>query len=153
MIATAAKHCFLCFLIVAHVETITSGLVSAWTLKPQQRDVAGTPSKSTTVTVTRRSILQTISTATAVSLLGLTQAPSTTLAASSSVPTPDDLKRIQKGHARVAYLLKNWDSITQVCGTNVMSDSERKQVVRTEGGGGTTGCEKTPLNVQQLRTF
>ena len=51
----------------------------------------------------------------------------------ASVPTPDELTRLQKGHARVKYLLNNWDVETQVCGKIVMSDTERKQVVRTEG--------------------
>lgn len=51
----------------------------------------------------------------------------------ASLPTPDELSRLQKGHARVKYLLNNWDVETQVCGKLVMSDTERKQVVRTEG--------------------
>ena len=52
----------------------------------------------------------------------------------ASVPSPAELERVRKGQARVRYLLDNWDSITQVCGTTVMSDAQRKQVVRTEGG-------------------
>ena len=67
--------------------------------------------------------------------------------AEPSLPSPKDLEKLQKGHARVRYLLENWDDITQVCGKGVMSDLERKQVVRTEGGGGGF-CEKTPLKVQ-----
>jgi hypothetical protein len=43
--------------------------------------------------------------------------------------------------------LEHWDAETQVCGKLIMSDTERKQVVRTEGSG-SAGCEKTPLNVQ-----
>lgn len=44
-------------------------------------------------------------------------------------------------------MLQNWDDITQICGKGIMSDLERKQVIRTEGGGGGF-CEKTPLQVQ-----
>ncbi len=64
-----------------------------------------------------------------------------------SVPTEKELTKLQRGHARVRYLLENWDAITETCGTGVMSDLERKQVVRTEGGGGGF-CEKSPLKVQ-----
>lgn len=48
-------------------------------------------------------------------------------------PTPADLERLRKGHARVKYLLEHWDEETQVCGKMIMSDLERKQVVRTDG--------------------
>jgi hypothetical protein len=51
----------------------------------------------------------------------------------ASTPTPAELEKLRKGHARVQYLLENWDKETQVCGKIVMSDSERKQVIRTEG--------------------
>mmetsp|Transcript_8213 Transcript_8213/g.12559 ORF Transcript_8213/g.12559 Transcript_8213/m.12559 type:complete len:231 (-) Transcript_8213:27-719(-) len=64
-----------------------------------------------------------------------------------SVPSPKELERLQKGHARISYLLDNWDAVTEICGKNVMSDIERKQIMRTEGGGGGM-CEKTPLRVQ-----
>lgn len=67
--------------------------------------------------------------------------------AAQTVPKPTDLVRLQKGHARVTYLLENWESITSVCGKGIMSDTERKQVVRTDGGGGGV-CELTPLKVQ-----
>jgi hypothetical protein len=70
-------------------------------------------------------------------------------ASGPSVPSPTELERIRKGHARVKYLLDHWDDVTQVCGTVVRSDLEKKQIVRTEGGGGTEGCEKKPLEVQQ----
>jgi hypothetical protein len=68
-------------------------------------------------------------------------------------PSSQELEKLQKGHARVKYLLDHWDEVTQVCGTVIMSDQERKQVVRTEGGGGTTGCTKTPLRVQEFMGF
>ena len=58
-------------------------------------------------------------------------------------PSPSELERLRKGHARVQYLLKNWDEVTKVCRNN--SDQAMKQVVRTDGG---DKCEKTPLNVQ-----
>eukprot|EP00521_Asterionellopsis_glacialis_P013041 CAMPEP_0195294326 /NCGR_PEP_ID=MMETSP0707-20130614/14678_1 /TAXON_ID=33640 /ORGANISM="Asterionellopsis glacialis, Strain CCMP134" /LENGTH=234 /DNA_ID=CAMNT_0040355265 /DNA_START=51 /DNA_END=755 /DNA_ORIENTATION=+ len=70
-----------------------------------------------------------------------------------SVPKPSELVRLQKGHSRVQYLLENWDALTNECGTRIMSDLERKQVIRTEGGGGEGGqgtCEKTPLRVQEF---
>jgi len=66
-----------------------------------------------------------------------------------TLPTSKDLLRLQKGHSRVRYLLQNWDEVTQVCGKGVMSDMERKQVIRTEGGGGGF-CEKNPLTVQEF---
>ena len=64
-----------------------------------------------------------------------------------SVPSAKELSKLQKGHARVRYLLENWNDITEICGKGVMSDLERKQVIRTEGGGGGF-CEKSPLKVQ-----
>jgi hypothetical protein len=67
--------------------------------------------------------------------------------AASGIPTPAEVEKLRRGHARVLFLLANWDTETQVCGKLIMSDTERKQVVRTEGGG-SGGCEKTPLNVQ-----
>lgn len=66
-----------------------------------------------------------------------------------AVPKPADLVRLQRGHARVTYLLENWSSITMICGRSVMSDNERKQVVRTDGGGGGQ-CELNPLKVQEF---
>ena len=69
--------------------------------------------------------------------------------AASSLPAPTDLRRLQLGHARVSYLLSNWDAITSVCGSKAMSDNERKQVVRTEGGGGGF-CDRDPLKVQEF---
>merc|ERR1719232_232460 len=68
-------------------------------------------------------------------------------ALAASIPSAKELERLQLGHARVRYLLSNWDQETEICGKLIMSDLERKQVVRTEGGGGGI-CEKTPLKVQ-----
>lgn len=65
------------------------------------------------------------------------------VANAAPLPTPSELERLRKGHARIQYLLQNWDDITQVCKNN--SDQATKQVVRTDGG---DKCEKTPLNVQ-----
>lgn len=48
------------------------------------------------------------------------------------------------------YLLENWDGLTQICGTKIMSNTERKQVIRTEGGGGGAECDKDPLRVQEF---
>ena len=66
-----------------------------------------------------------------------------------STPSRKELERLQKGHSRVTYLLANWDAETEICGKAIMSDLERKQVVRTDGGGGGI-CEKTPLRVQDF---
>ncbi len=66
-----------------------------------------------------------------------------------STPSKKELERLQKGHARVTYLLANWDAETEICGKGVMSDVERRQVIRTDGGGGGI-CEKTPLRVQDF---
>ena len=51
----------------------------------------------------------------------------------ASIPSTEELERLRKGHARVRYLLDHWDEETQICGKVVMSDVERRQVVRTEG--------------------
>lgn len=85
-------------------------------------------------------------------VIGTTGAIATTVAvqpslAADNTVTPAELERLRRGHARVQYLLTHWDDETQVCGKLIMSDTERKQVVRTEGAG-SGGCEKTPLNVQ-----
>jgi hypothetical protein len=103
----------------------------------------------------RRRILNTIGTgATAATTAGLV----TTALLFPAVPRPawaaattDDkaatvvYERVRLGHARVKYLLDHWDDVTSVCGTTVMSDAERRQVIRTENG---NICTKTPLNVQ-----
>ena len=86
----------------------------------------------------------------AATLAGITLVP--TSASAAGAPSPSELEKLRKGHARVQYLLDHWNEETQVCGKLVMSDQERKQVVRTEGAG-SAGCEKTPLNVQQFLGF
>lgn len=53
----------------------------------------------------------------------------------AAAPSASELEKLRKGHARVSYLLEHWDEETQICGKLVMSDNERKQVVRTEGEG------------------
>ena len=70
-----------------------------------------------------------------------------------TTPSPAELEKLQLGHARVKYLLDHWDEVTKTCGTVIMSDTERKQVVRTEGGGATDGCTKTPLRVQEFMGY
>lgn len=79
--------------------------------------------------------------------------PTASLAASASSatttpPSPADLRRLQIGHSRVQYLLQNWDSLTQSCNNKPMSQTESRQVIRTEGGGGGF-CDKNPLVVQE----
>lgn len=66
------------------------------------------------------------------------------IAASSGGVSLEDIQRIQKGHARVMYLLNNWDAITESCGKNGVD----KQVVRTDQQYGGL-CEKNPLVVQE----
>ena len=66
----------------------------------------------------------------------------------AATPSPKELERLQKGHARVQYLLEHWDEVTKVCGRTIMTDNERKQVLRTNGGGGTDACTRNPLAVQ-----
>eukprot|EP00977_Amphora_coffeiformis_P001048 scaffold220_cov169-Amphora_coffeaeformis.AAC.28 len=66
----------------------------------------------------------------------------------AATPSPQELERLQKGHARVQYLLEHWDEVTKVCGRTIMTDTERKQVLRTNGGGGTDACTRNPLAVQ-----
>lgn len=70
-----------------------------------------------------------------------------------STPSAQELERLRLGHARVRYLLDHWEEVTKSCGTVIMSDTERKQVVRTEGGGGTDACTKTPLRVQEFMGY
>ena len=74
-------------------------------------------------------------------------------ALATTLPTADELARLPLGHARVRYLLDHWDDITSVCGTAVMSDVERRQVIRTEGGAGGDLCTKTPLRVQEFMGY
>ena len=102
-------------------------------------------------TVNRRDLFRRVGTAFVAASAGT--ASSTTffvppLPASAAVPTAEELSRLQKGHARVKYLLDNWDEVTKVCGKTVMTDTERRQVLRTNGGGGTDACIRTPLVVQ-----
>ena len=98
----------------------------------------------------RRALLQKASAASAAVLVGAASFPYPAFAAST--PSPAELERLRKGHARVKYLLENWNSITQICGKIIMSDTERRQVVRTEGAG-SGGCEKTPLAVQEYMGY
>eukprot|EP00984_Skeletonema_dohrnii_P026588 scaffold15938_cov78-Skeletonema_dohrnii-CCMP3373.AAC.1 len=66
----------------------------------------------------------------------------------AAVATPAELKKLQLGHSRVRYLLTNWEKLTETCNNKAMSDTEAKQVVRTENGGGGF-CDKNPLVVQE----
>jgi hypothetical protein len=79
----------------------------------------------------------------------IASAASSASAASTAV-TASELERLRLGHARIRYLLDHWKDVTSVCGTTVMSDSERRQVVRTEGGG---NCLSTPLRVQEFMGY
>lgn len=98
----------------------------------------------------RRDLLEHCTTA-GLAIFGMTTSPGPTHAA--SLPSAKELERLQLGHARVKYLLDHWDEVTRACGTVVMSDTERKQIVRTEGGGGTDACTKTPLRVQEFMGY
>ena len=66
----------------------------------------------------------------------------------AAVATPAELKKLQFGHSRVRWLLMNWDKLTETCNNKAMSDTEARQVVRTENGGGGF-CDKNPLVVQE----
>jgi hypothetical protein len=101
----------------------------------------------------RRDLFQSAARALLTVTAGATILPAPCLSAGTNIPSRQDLERLQKGHARVQYLLQNWDSITKVCGTSIMSDTERKQVIRTEGGGGTDQCSRTPLRVQDYMGY
>jgi hypothetical protein len=90
---------------------------------------------------------------TTLAIFGIAVSASTRQADAASLPSAQDLERLQLGHARVCYLLDHWDEVTRVCGTVVMSDNERKQIIRTEGGGGTDACTKTPLRVQEFMGY
>lgn len=116
------------------VASLLVGVVHSWSQKA--------PAQS------RRELL---SQGAAAAFFAVAAAPPAAFAAAP--PSPQELEKLQKGHARVQYLLDHWDEVTQVCGTAIMSDAERRQVVRTEGGGGTTGCSKTPLRVQEFMGF
>lgn len=75
--------------------------------------------------------------------------PPASAAAAGALPTAAELQRLSLGRARVRYLLDHWDDITQSCNNKAMSDTEKRQVVRTEGGGGGI-CDKNPLRVQEF---
>ncbi|EJK49489.1 hypothetical protein THAOC_31633 [Thalassiosira oceanica] len=65
--------------------------------------------------------------------------------ASAAPPTLDDLKKLQIGHSRVQYLLANWEKLTESCNNKAMSETESRQVVRTEGGGKVLDGIKQPV--------
>ena len=94
-----------------------------------------------------------ISSSAILSYPGISSAASSSSASSTAMTELQ--QRLPLGHARVKYLLDHWDDITSVCGTSVMSDIERKQVIRTEGGGGNgqDACSKTPLRVQEFMGY
>lgn len=70
-------------------------------------------------------------------------------AVAATVPSPDEISKLQVGYSRITYLLKNWDKLTTFCGTNTNTESS-KQVMKTEdGGGGGNSCAKTPLVIQE----
>lgn len=82
-----------------------------------------------------------------------TTAPAFAAAAPTTKTPPADsiaYDRVQIGHARIQYLLDHWDEVTSVCGTTIMSDTERRQVIRTENG---NQCTKTPLRVQDYMGY
>mmetsp|Transcript_16872 Transcript_16872/g.20605 ORF Transcript_16872/g.20605 Transcript_16872/m.20605 type:complete len:241 (-) Transcript_16872:83-805(-) len=123
-------------------------LISSVTLSAGWSSTSSSTSRSPTNNLSRQAFFEKAKvalTSSAILTIATTITPLPSIAAST--PSPKDLEKLQKGHSRVVYLLNNWDSITEICGKGVMSDLERKQVVRTDGGGGGV-CEKTPLKVQ-----
>lgn len=131
-----SKTCSLAFLVSLMLQ---SWSVSAWTTTNNHHV------QPKITTPDRRQWLSQVSGAV---LSGAVLIQNSSPANAAAVPTPKDLTKLQRGHARVRYLLENWDSITSICGKGVMTDMERKQIVRTEGGGGGF-CERSPLNVQE----
>jgi hypothetical protein len=102
-------------------ETMSFLVADAWTPNPE------------TTTTSRRFWLQQQAVTAASLLAGSTIVGLPSPAFAAGVPSPAELEKLRKGHARVQYLLDHWDEETQVCGKIIMSDLERKQVVRTEG--------------------
>lgn len=99
----------------------------------------------------RRDVFNAITSVGFIAATGVISNPSASHAA--SVPSSEELEKLRLGHARVRYMLDHWDEVTKVCGTTIMSDTERKQVIRTEGGGGTDSCMKNPLRVQEFMGY
>jgi hypothetical protein len=100
--------------------------------------------------LTRRDIL---TRSVVVAISGTSLLGSGSAAVAAGIPLPEELSKLQRGHARVTYLLQNWDELTSSCGSKFyFSADESKQVVRTEGGGGGT-CDKTPLKVQEYMGY
>ena len=97
--------------------------VTSFQLMPGPRSLGNTH-----LEVSRRTVFE----VTVQGVLSTTLLPSI---ASAAPPTLDDLKRLQVGHSRVQYLLKNWEKLTETCNNKAMSETESRQVVRTEGGG------------------
>lgn len=112
----------------------------SWSILPPKVDHQ--TSKSSTIS--RRGLMDAVSIAAGSVLLTTSIGSSPAIAASSGGVSIEDIQRIQKGHARVMYLLNNWDAITESCGKNGVD----KQVVRTDQQYGGM-CEKNPLVVQE----
>mmetsp|Transcript_19928 Transcript_19928/g.46812 ORF Transcript_19928/g.46812 Transcript_19928/m.46812 type:complete len:231 (+) Transcript_19928:112-804(+) len=108
---------------------------TSFKLMPEPRSLGNTH-----LEVSRRTVFE----VTAQGMLSSALLPSI---ASAAPPTLDDLKKLQIGHSRVQYLLANWEKLTESCNNKAMSETESRQVVRTEGGGGGI-CDKNPLVVQ-----
>lgn len=141
------------FLLLFLVTTLVAvrNEVCGWTTVPSKNDASN-----------RREWLQstltiaTTAAATSAAFLQFAETPSSRIAnaasttSMSSVPSASELERLPLGHARICYLLDHWDEVTSVCGTTIMSDTERMQIIRTEGG---TKCSKTPLRVQEFMGY
>lgn len=120
--------------------------------KPRGSDVASSSTSSSSSSLrdqqqSRRAMFKNVGSVTVAAITATTTSAllvgQPSAANAVSVPSASELERLRKGHARIQYMLKNWDDITQVCKNN--SEQATKQVVRTDGG---DKCEKTPLNVQ-----
>ena len=113
---------------------------TSFQLMPEPRSLGNTH-----LEVSRRTVFE----VTAQGVLSTTLLPSI---ASAAPPTLDDLKRLQLGHSRVQYLLKNWEKLTESCNNKAMSETESRQVVRTEGGGEVLLAIKTTRLVDGVLT-
>jgi hypothetical protein len=114
-------------------------------------------SSSTSATASRRGFFQQGAAAVAAGIVGTATVASWSLipplpahaATTAALPTPAELERLRRGLSRVQYLLLHWEEETQICGKVVMSDTERRQVIRTEGEWKSITVSQSKISVQR----
>jgi len=67
-------------------------------------------------------------------------------AAAEAVPTPEELKKLSQGYARMQTLLKDWKTITAGSCKGATLGKDKEQVVATNGG---SLCDASPLVIQE----